>query len=168
MTQSKDILEQVETIGEAVDLAHQLGHTVDRANLVRYARLGRMDARKSKGTWLTTRDAVRKLVVSLENEARGRPQIPEVRVPQLAIKYRQTPELVKALERIQSARKQLRDQRLAPDREAKLWHELTSRAIYHTNHMEGNMLSLQEADAVIEAYKASLKSTPESMHVTTS
>jgi|GEM_PF-4690666 len=90
MTPSNDMLEQVVIIGEAVDLARQLGHAADRANLVPYARLGRIAARKSKGTWLTTREVVRELVVALGSEARGRPQISEATMPELAIKYSQT------------------------------------------------------------------------------
>jgi len=81
MTPSNDMLEQVVIIGEAVDLARQLGHAADRANLVPYARLGRIAARKSKGTWLTTREVVRELVVALGSEARGRPQISKATMP---------------------------------------------------------------------------------------
>lgn len=47
------MLTEVVTIGEAIELAKRLGHPLDRANLMRYAQKGRLTARKSKGTWLT-------------------------------------------------------------------------------------------------------------------
>ena len=68
------VLEEVLTLTEAVTVADRLGHPLDRNNLVRYAKEGRLVARKSGGTWLTTRAAVRDLVVSLEAEKRGRPR----------------------------------------------------------------------------------------------
>ena len=67
-------LNEVMTLAEAVKLSHLLGHPVDRANLLRYAQEGRLAARKSAGTWLTTRSALRELVISLEAQTRGRPR----------------------------------------------------------------------------------------------
>lgn len=145
------MLTEVVTIGEAIELAKRLGHPLDRANLMRYAQKGRLTARKSKGTWLTTRSAVRDLVVSLEAESRGRPR--PVQVRQLAIKYTRTPALVASLKRIQETRETLRTRALSPERETQLWDELTTQAVYHTNHLEGNPLTFEEARAVIEAHK---------------
>jgi len=145
------MLSEVVTLGEAVELARRLGHPLDRANLTRYAQSGRLAARKSKGTWLTTRSAVRDLVVSLEADARGRPR--PVKIRRLAIAYRRTPELAASLKRIQEAREALRARKLSPAREARLWDELTTEAIYHTNRLEGNALTFEEAKAVIEAQR---------------
>jgi len=147
------ILNEVVTLGEAVELAKQLGHPLDRANLARYAQSGRLAARKSKGTWLTTRGAMRDLVVSLEAEARGRPR--PVKIRRLAITYSRTPELAASLKRIQEAREALRARKLLPTREAQLWDKLTTEAIYHTNQLEGNSLTYEEARAVIEAHRQS-------------
>ena len=144
------ILNEVVTLGEAVELAKQLGHPLDRANLARYAQSGRLAARKSKGTWLTTRGAMRDLVVSLEAEARGRPR--PVKIRRLAITYNRTPELAASLKRIQETREALRAKKLPSAREAQLWDELTTEAIYHTNRLEGNPLTFEEAQAVIEAH----------------
>lgn len=74
-----------------------------------------------------------------------------VKIKKLAITYSRTPELAVSLKRIQEARAALRSQRLSPEREAQLWDELTTRAVYHTNHLEGNPLTFEEARAVIEA-----------------
>ena len=145
------VLSEVVTLGEAAELARQLGHPLDRANLSRYAHSGRLAARKSKGTWLTTRGAIRDLVVSLEAESRGRPR--PIKIKKLAVTYSRTPELAASLRRIQEARESLRSQRLTPEREAQLWDELTTRAVYHTNHLEGNPLTFEEARAVIETQR---------------
>ena len=145
------MLSEVVTIGEAIELAKRLGHPLDRANLMRYAQKGRLAARKSKGTWLTTRSAVRDLVVSLEAESRGRPR--PVKVHRLAVKYTRTPALITSLKRIQEARETLRTHTLPPEREAQLWDELTMQAIYHTGLLEGNHLTFEEARVVIEAHK---------------
>jgi len=153
------VLSEVVTLGEAVELARQLGHPLDRANLSRYAQSGRLAARKSKGTWLTTRGAVRDLVVSLEAESRGRPR--PIKIKKLAVTYSRTPVLAASLKRIQDTREALRRQRLSPEREAQLWDELTTRAVYHTNHLEGNPLTFEEARAVIEAQRQAEKDQQE-------
>jgi hypothetical protein len=146
------MLNEVVTLAEAVELAERLGHPLDRANLMRYAQAGRLTARKSKGTWLTTRSAVCDLVVALDAESRGRPR--HVKIDRLAVSYTRTPELLASLKRIQEARQALRDRALPPAREAELWDQLTTEAIYHTNHLEGNELTFEEAQAMIEAQTA--------------
>ncbi|MBN1888953.1 MAG: hypothetical protein JW850_13245 [Thermoflexales bacterium] len=145
------MLNEVVTLAEAVDLAERLGHPLDRANLMRYAQAGRLTARKSKGTWLTTRGAVCDLVVALDAESRGRPR--HVKIDRLAVTYNRTPELLASLKRIQEARQALRGRALPPAREAELWDQLTTEAIYHTHRLEGNSLTFEEAQAVIEAQK---------------
>jgi hypothetical protein len=146
-----ELLNEVITLAEAADVAEQLGHPLDRAHLTRYAQASRLPARTSKGTWLTTRGAGRDLIVSLEAEARGRPRV--VEIEQLKVKYNRTPELAATLKQIHAMRAKLRARRLSPEREAKLWDELTTLAIYHTNHLEGNPLTFEEARAVIEAHR---------------
>jgi hypothetical protein len=76
-----------------------------------------------------------------------------VKVRQLAIKYARTPALVASLKRIQETREILRARTLSPEREAQLWDELATQAVYHTNHLEGNPLTFEEARAVIEAHR---------------
>ena len=146
------MLNEVMTLAEAVHLARLLGHPVDRANLLRYAQEGRLPARKSAGTWLTTRSALRELVVSLETQARGRPR--QVRLgEERSVHYSLTPELAAALQEIEQLQTALRDQSLEPAQEQQLLDELNARAVYHTNHLEGNELSYEEAKTVIEAYR---------------
>ena len=146
------VLEEVLTLTEAVTVADRLGHPLDRNNLVRYAKEGRLVARKSGGTWLTTRAAVRDLVVSLEAEKRGRPR--QLRLaPGRVVRYTRTPELVSTLTDIQDLRTALRQQKLTAEREAQLWEELSTAAIYHTTRLEGNALTFDEAKAVIEEHR---------------
>ncbi len=146
------VLNEVMTIAEAVQLSRLLGHPVDRANLLRYAQEGRLTARKSAGTWLTTRSALRDLVVSLETQPRGRPR--QVRLGEgRSIGYSLTPELAAALQEIEQLQTALRDQTIEPAQEQQLLDELNARAVYHTNHLEGNELTYEEAKAVIEAYR---------------
>ena len=76
-----------------------------------------------------------------------------VKVRQLAIQYTRTPALVASLKRIQVTRAALRARTLSPEREAQLWDELATQAVYHTNHLEGNPLTFEEARAVIEAHR---------------
>jgi hypothetical protein len=154
------VLNEVVTLGEAVELATRLGHPLDRANLMRYAQAGRLTARKSKGTWLTTRGALRDLIVSLDAESRGRPR--PVMIEKLSVTYTRTPELVSSLKRIQETREVLRARELSPGREDELWNELETEAIYHTNRLEGNVLTFEEAQAVIEAYKSTRVDQPAS------
>lgn len=146
-----EILEEALTLTEAVTVAERLGHPLDRNNLTRYAFAGRLLARKSGGTWLTTRSALRDLIVSLESETRGRPR--QVRIGKRVARYTRTPELVEQLGEIQELRTRLRSHKLAASQEARMWKELTTSAIYHTNRMEGNALTFQEAAAVIEQYR---------------
>jgi hypothetical protein len=146
------VLEEVLTLAEAVNVAERLGHPLDRNNLVRYAKEGRLTARKSGGTWLTTRAAVRDLVVSLEAEKRGRPRKLHL-APGRVVRYTRTPELVSALTDIQRLRAALREKKLSAEREAQLWEELSTTAIYHTNRLEGNALTFEEAKAVIDEYR---------------
>ena len=146
------VLNEVMTLAEAVQFARLLGHPVDRANLLRYAQEGRLTARKSAGTWLTTRSALRDLVVSLETQPRGRPR--QVRLGEgRSIGYSLTPELAAALQEIEQLQTALRDQTIEPAQEQQLLDELNARAVYHTNHLEGNELTYEEAKAVIEAYR---------------
>ena len=147
-----EILDEVLTLTEAVTNAERLGHPIDRGNLIRYAQSGRLSARKSGGTWLTTRTALRDLVVSLEAETRGRPR-PVRLSSKRTIRYTRTPELLSALKDIQRLRGALRDQPLLAEQEARLWEELTTQAVYHTNHLEGNLLTFEEAQAVIDEHR---------------
>jgi DNA repair ATPase RecN len=141
-------LYEVMTLAEAVKLSRLLGHPVDRANLLRYAQEGRLSARKSAGTWLTTRSALRDLVISLETQTRGRPR--QVRLGEgRSVSYSLTPELATTLQEIE----QLHSQALEPEQEQQLLDELNERAVYHTNHLEGNELTYEEAQAVIREYR---------------
>jgi hypothetical protein len=152
------ILEEVLTLAEAVTVADRLGHPLDRNNLVRYAKEGRLAARKSSGTWLTTRAAVRDLIVSLEAEKRGRPR--RLRLsPGRTVHYTRTSELVSALADIQRLRAELRHKKRPVEQEAQLWERLTTAAIYHTNHLEGNALTFDEAKAVMDEYRRRKKGT---------
>ena len=146
------VLEEVLTLTEAVTVAERLGHPLDRNNLVRYAQEGRLVARKSGGTWLTTRAAVRDLVVSLEAEKRGRPR--QLRLaPGRVVRYTRTPELVSTLMDIQHLRSVLREEKLPAEQEAQLWEELSTAAIYHIPHLAGNALTFDEAKAVIDEHR---------------
>lgn len=150
------ILEEVLTLAEAVVIAEHLGHPLDRNNLIRYAKEGRLVARKSGGTWLTTRSALRDLVVSLESETRGRPRRLHL-APGRIVQYSRTPELVSALADIQHLRSTLRAKRLSAEHEARLWEDLTTAAVYHTNHLEGNELTFDEAKAIIIEHRHRMK-----------
>lgn len=76
-----------------------------------------------------------------------------IKIRNLAASYQRTPELMRSLKRIQAARQALRAEALPAAPEAKLWDDLTTEAIYHTNRLEGNPLTFEEARAVIEAYR---------------
>ncbi len=146
-----EILEEALTLTEAVTVAEHLGHPMDRNNLTRYAAEGRLLARKSGGTWLTTRSSLRDLIVSLERETRGRPR--QVRLGKRVVRFTRTPELVARLGEIQRLRATLRSHKLSVTQEARLWKDLTTTAIYHTNRMEGNALSFEEGAAIIDQYR---------------
>jgi hypothetical protein len=149
-----EILEEVLTLSEAATVAEHFGHPIDRNNLIRYAKEGRLQSRKSGGTWLTTRSAVRALILSLEAETRGRPR--KLRLsPGRTIRYTRTPELLANLADIQRLRAELREMKLGPEQERQLWDDLTTRAVYHTTHLEGNELTFEEAKAVIDAHRQS-------------
>lgn len=150
------ILEEVITLPEAATLAGHMGYTLDRSNLLRHARSGRLLARKSEGTWLTTRAAVQALVLELATETRGRPRrhMPDWADVQL------TPELLATLDEIDSLRAELEARPLSEAEKEKLHRELTIEAIYHTNHIEGNSLTLPEVRAIVEAFWVEQKHDP--------
>lgn len=144
-----EILREAITLPEAVELSSRLGHTLDRRNLQRYARGGRLVARKSQGTWLTTRSALVELIADLERERRGRPlQTTQTAKPPA---YQRTPEIEAMLTEIERLRAEL-SRRPAPP--PAILQALETDAIYHTAHLEGNPLTLHEARQVIDAYRA--------------
>ncbi len=55
--------------------------------------------------------------------------------------------------RRRKTRETLRTRALPLEREAQLWDELTTQAVYYTDRLEGNPLTFEEARAVIEAHK---------------
>lgn len=142
-----DLLREVITLPEAVEVAARLGYKLDRSNLLRSAQSGRLVARKSVGTWLTTRTAVQELVLELATEERGRPR---PTVPAWA-DVQITPELADVLEEIDLLRQQLDTTSRQPAEEERIRRELTIEAIYHTNHLAGNSLSLPEVRSIVEA-----------------
>lgn len=143
----KEILSEVITLPEAVDVAAQMGYKLDRSNLLRNAQMGRLAARKSVGTWLTTRTAVQKLVIELATEDRGRPRSA---VPNWA-DVKMTPELAGVLEEIDQLRQQITATPRQPQEEDRMRQALTIEAIYHTSQLAGNSLSLPEVRAIVEA-----------------
>lgn len=143
----KEILSEVITLPEAVDIAAQMGYKLDRSNLLRSAQVGRLAARKSVGTWLTTRTAVQKLVIDLATEDRGRPRP----VVPIWADVQMTPELAGVLEEIDQLRQQIAATPRQPEEEDRLRQELTIEAIYHTSHLAGNSLSLPEVRTIVEA-----------------
>lgn len=142
------ILEEVVTLPEAAILAGKMGYTLDRSNLIRYAGSGRLLARKSQGTWLTTRAAVQTLVLELASETRGRPRphLPDWANVEL------TPELTATLAEIDDLRTRLAARPLPADEREQTRRDLTISAIYHTNRIEGNLLTLSEVRAIVEAF----------------
>lgn len=157
----QDILGEVVTIPEAVDLVNRMGYKLDRSNLLRNAQSGRLVARKSNGTWLTTRAALQELVVGLASEERGRPRATKLTWSE----YEVTPTLLAALDEIDSLRQQLAAQPRNPEEQEKIRHQLAVEAIYHTNHLAGNSLSLTEVRAIIEACKVEESTTAVSVSV---
>jgi hypothetical protein len=150
------ILEEVITLPEGSVLAGKMGYALDRSNLLRYARSGRLVARKSQGAWLTTRSALQALIVELAAEARGRPrpalsagaETPAWATVEIA------PDVAASLAEIDALRSELAGQPHSPAERERLRRELTVEAIYHTNRIEGNLLSLPEVRTVIEAFWA--------------
>lgn len=144
----KEILEEVITLPEAATVSAQMGHALDRSNLLRYAQSGRLLARKSNGTWLTTRSALQALIVELMAERRGRPR----EEGPAWTTFEMTPSLATTLARIDDLRAKLLAQERSELEEEQLRRQLTVEAIYHTNHIEGNRLTLPEVRAVVEAF----------------
>jgi len=175
---ARQILEEVITLPEGSILAGKMGYALDRSNLLRYARSGRLVARKSQGAWLTTRAALQALIVELAAEARGRPRPASVlgaagETPAWAT-VEIAPDVAASLAEIDALRSELADQPHSPAERERLGRELIVEAIYHTNRIEGNLLSLSEVRTVVEAFwaeesghrpvlhedKASYESTP--------
>jgi hypothetical protein len=146
----QEILKEVVTLPEAAAITAQMGYALDRSNLLRYARSGRLLARKSNGTWLTTRSALQALIVELAAERRGRPR---EEAPSWAT-FEMTPNLAATLAQMDDLRAKLSAQERSTLEEEQLRRQLTIEAIYHTNHIEGNRLTLPEVRAVVEAFWA--------------
>lgn len=146
----QEILEEVVTLPEAATIATKMGYNLDRSNLLRYAQGGRLVARKSEGTWLTTRSALQALILELAAQPRGRPR---AEAPDWAT-FEMTPKLAATLAKIDKLREQVSAiERPAAERE-QLHRDLTIEAIYHTNRIEGNHLSLPEVRVIVEAFWA--------------
>ncbi|MBK6432926.1 hypothetical protein [Candidatus Amarolinea dominans] len=106
-------------------------------------------SRKSGGTWLTTRAALSGvLIVELAGEARGRPRAQSAAWAEVTM----TPELEDILARIDRLRAGWLNRCAARSMTNVSAAELIVEAIYHTNHLEGNQLSLPEVRAVVEAF----------------
>lgn len=146
--QTQSALQEVVTLPEASKLAATMGYGLDRSNLLRYARAGRLLARKSGGTWLTTRSAVQALILELAGETRGRPRTLLTPWAEVAM----SPELAETLAEIDHLRGELAQQTRSPAEEEHLRRELTVEAIYHSNRIEGNQLSLPEVRAIVDAF----------------
>jgi hypothetical protein len=151
---TQEVLREVVTLPEASDLAVAMGYGLDRSNLLRYARAGRLPARKSGGTWLTTRSAVQALIVELAGETRGRPRTLVTPWTEVSM----SPELTETLAEIDHLRSELAQQARSPEDEEHLRRELTVEAIYHSNRIEGNQLSLPEVRAIVNAFWAESES----------
>jgi len=147
---TQQALVEVVTLPEAVALAERLGYALDRSNLLRYARSGRLIARKSQGTWLTTRSALKALVVELALQPRGRPRAAEP----IWATVEPSPDLVATLAEIDDLKAQVGARARSVVDAERLRRELTVEAIYHTNRIEGNPLTLPEVRAVVEAFWA--------------
>jgi hypothetical protein len=148
--QTQNVLQEVVTLPEASKLAATMGYGLDRSNLLRYARAGRLMARKSGGTWLTTRSAVQALILELAGETRGRPRT--LATPWAEVSM--SPELAETLAEIDHLRSELVQQARSPAEEEDLRRELTVEAIYHSNRIEGNQLSLPEVRTIVDAFWA--------------
>lgn len=142
---ARQILEEVITLPEGSVLAEKMGYALDCSNLLRYARSGRLVARKSQGAWLTTRAALQALIVELAAETKGRPRsAPDLKVegtPAWAT-AELTPDVATSLAGIDALRSELINRQHSPVERERLRRELTVEAIYHTNRIEGNLLSL--------------------------
>jgi hypothetical protein len=158
--QTQNALQEVVTLPEASRLAATLGYGLDRSNLLRYARDGRLVARKSAGTWLTTRSAVQALIVELASETRGRPRSQSTPWTEVVM----SPELAETLAEVDHLRSELAQQAHSQAEVEHLRRELTVEAIYHTNRIEGNQLSLPEVRAIVEAFWAEANGHGETTH----
>jgi hypothetical protein len=152
----REVLEEVITLPEAAELSEEMGYALDRANLVRYAQDGRLMARKSRGTWLTTRSALQALILEFSRKQRGRPRPQSPNWAEVEL----TPSLLSALDAIDERVTALNATVRSPEEQAQLHRELTVEAIYHTNRIEGNTLSLPEVRALVEAFWAEQEHTP--------
>jgi len=138
---TNDVLQEVLTLNEAAQLSAGLGWALDQDNLSRYARSGQIAARKSDSAWLTTRTALAQLLASLKTERQGR----------LHIRFNSdslTPEICAMLKEINQTRAHL-ETRITPEQKKRLWDEMLPEAIYHTNRIEGNRLSLEQVRAIL-------------------
>jgi hypothetical protein len=144
---TRQALEEVVTLPEAAALAKRLGYSLDRSNLLRYAKSGRLIARKSQGTWLTTRSAVKALIVELSLQPRGRPSTTEP----AWVDVEPSVDLVTTLAEIDELKAQLATRERSSAENEQLRRELTVEAIYHTNRIEGNELTLPEVRSIVEA-----------------
>ncbi len=145
-----EVLQEVVTLPEAVMFSHELGYELDRSNLRRYAKSGRLLARKSHGTWLTTRSAIQALILDIATEVRGRPRLD---APDWAI-VSTTPEIERTLAQIDELQSQINQIQRSEAEYEQFRQTLIVEAIYHTNRIEGNRLSLPEVRAVVEAFWA--------------
>lgn len=148
--QTQNALQEVVTLPEASRLAATMGYGLDRSNLLRYARAGRLLARKSGGTWLTTRSAVQALILELASETRGRPRVLSTPWTEVSM----SPELAETLAEIDHLRSELAQQARSPEEEDQLRRTLTVEAIYHSNRIEGNQLTLAEVRTIVDAFWA--------------
>ncbi len=139
-----DALHEVLTLSEAADLSARLGYAVGRSSLSRYAKTGRLTARKSKGTWLTSRTALARLIAELRVERRDHPRPAEGPPEALPSEVR---DMLDEIDRL------LAELARRPSPSKAVIEALETDAIYYTAHIEGNPLSLREARAVIDAYR---------------
>jgi Fic family protein len=65
-----------------------------------------------------------------------------------------TPDLTASLAEIDALRAEVASQPLSPAERERVRRELIVEAIYHTNRIEGNLLTLPEVRAVVEAFWA--------------
>ncbi len=154
------ILEEVVTLPEAATIASQMGYSLDRSNLLRYAQSGRLVARKSQGAWLTPRSALQALIVELALASRGRPR----QSPPIWAQVETTADLGATLAAIDDLRGQLGAQHRSEAECIQMRRELTVEAIYRTNRIEGNQLSLREVRDIVESVWAESNDSRELVH----
>lgn len=76
------------------------------------------------------------------------------RLPDPSYAVPHSPSLAETLAEIDRLRSELAQQTRSHAEEEHLRRELTVEAIYHTNRIEGNQLSLPEVRAIVEAFSA--------------